>query len=184
MRAFDSLHFQVRGEAAYEDQHAVTGLSSTAILDHVNVSWLSTSYVVDLFDRYMRTYKGTNWSDGYVIPNAFIDDHETMDKWQITREPLLIQVFSNYWLLMDGKVLPMNNIYIVLCMWLSAIRKTRRNACVPADCLADNTYIGDIIDRILLGKGDTTHVTENAADAAHLEQLRRGLDVAVTRMRI
>jgi hypothetical protein len=60
---------KVRGEAAYEDYHSQTDLSATAMLDNVNISWLSTIYVVNLIDRYFNTYKSTNWQ----VSGGFFD---------------------------------------------------------------------------------------------------------------
>jgi hypothetical protein len=173
-----------RGEAAYEDYHEQTGLSATVILDQVNVNWLSTTYVINLIDRYFNAYKSTNWQDGYVIHNPFIDEEETFDKWTISREPFLINVFNSYWLLLDRKVLPMSNVYVAFCMWLQAIRKTRKNCAAQPDCLSDNTYIGDVIDTILLGKGNITYSSQKAVDEGYKETLRRGLPVHVTRVHI
>ena len=47
----------------------------------------------------MNTYKGVNWRSGYVIENAFLDEEDTYAKWTTTLEPLLVNVFSHYWLL-------------------------------------------------------------------------------------
>jgi hypothetical protein len=119
---------RVRGEADYDDYHAQLNLSATAILNQVNSNWLSNTYALRLFDRYLNTYKGTNWRDGYVIENAFIDEDDVFQKWSTTKEPMLVNVFSNYWLLLDCKVVPVNNVYVSLCLWMHMLRKTRVQA--------------------------------------------------------
>jgi hypothetical protein len=175
---------RVRGEADYDDYHTQLNLSPATIMNQVNSNWLSNTYALRLFDRYLNTYKGTNWRDGYVVENAFIDEDDVYQKWSTTKEPLLVNVMSNYWLLLDCKVLPINNIYVSLCLWMQMLRKTRVQAQLPADCLFDSTYVGDILDHILLGKGSITYSTQADQDAAHLESLKRGLPVAVTRFHI
>lgn len=85
---------------------------------------------------------------------------------------------------MDGKVLPINDVYVALCMWMLTIRRTRQIACIPPDCLADNTYVGDIFDKILLGKGNITYTVQGNDDELHMDRIQRGLDVQVTRMHI
>jgi hypothetical protein len=175
---------KVRGEDAYDDYHVQTDLSATAILDLVNVNWLSTIYVINLIDRYFSAYKSTNWQDGYVIHSPFIDDPETFDKWSVSHEPFLINVFNNFWLLLDRKVLPINNVYVAVCMWMTAIRRTRRNCAMREDCLSDNTYIGDIIDTILLGKGNISYSSQKVVEEEYQENLRRGLPVNTTRIQI
>ena len=175
---------KTRGEAAYEDYHVQTDLSATATLDLVNINWLSTVYVINLIDRYFSTYKSTNWQDGYVIHSPFIDDPETFDKWTISREPFLINVFNNFWLMLDRKVLPINNVYVAVCMWMMAIRKTRRNCATQEDCLSDNTYIGDVIDTILLGKGNISYTSQKTVEEEYQQALARGLPVTATRLHI
>jgi hypothetical protein len=44
--------------------------------------------------------------------------------------------------------------------------------------------VGDILDHILLGKGNIVYTTQEEQDAAHLETLKRGMPVAVTRIHI
>lgn len=116
---------KLRGEAYYDDYHTQLDMSPTAIMNQVNTNWLSTTFVLLLFDRYMNTYKGVNWRSGYVIENAFLDEEETHDKWTTTLEPMLVNVFSHYWLMFKGKVLPINNIYTSLCVWMYMLRKVR-----------------------------------------------------------
>jgi hypothetical protein len=119
-----------------------------------------------------------------VIHSPFIDESETFDKWTISREPFLINVFNGFWLLLDRKVLPINNVYASVCMWMLAIRKTRKNCGAQKDCLSDNTYIGDLIDTILLGKGNISYSSQKAIDEEYLDTLRRGLPVTSTRFHI
>ena len=64
---------------------------------------------------------------------------------------------------------------------LRRIVQTRQAAELPADCLFDNTYVGDLIDQILLGKEQPTYSTQAAQDAEHLEHLKRGRAVQTTR---
>jgi len=180
----DVILRKLRGEAYYDDYHAQMNMSPDAVMNQVNANWLSTTLVLMLFDRYMNTYKGVNWRNGYVIENAFLDEEDTYAKWTTTLEPLLVNVFSNYWLLFKGKVLPMNNIYTSLCVWMYMLRKTRRAAELPEDCLFDNTYIGDVIDQILLGKEQPRYGTQADQEAQHLERLKRGLPVSTTRYNI
>jgi len=116
---------KLRGEAYYDDFHTQLNLSPDAVMNAVNINWLSTTFVLLLFDRYMNTYKGVNWRSGYVIENAFLDEEDTHAKWTTTLEPLLVNVFSHYWLLFKGKVLPMNDIYQSLCIWMFMLRKVR-----------------------------------------------------------
>jgi len=175
---------KTRGENAYEDYHEQTGLSHTVIMDQVNRNWLSNTYVVNLFDRYLNTYKQTEWAAGYLVPNPFIDEPETMDKWQTTKEPLLVNIFNSYWLMMEGKVLPIDNIYTAICMWMVAIRKTRQKASRPKDCLADNTFIGDIIDSIVFGKENQIPITDENEQRNYEDKLRRGVPVTSTRIHI
>ncbi len=175
---------KVRGEHAYLDYHAQTGLSSAVLLDQVGRCWTSNLYVMYLFDRYLSTYKGTNWMAGYVIDSKFIDEDETRDKWMITREPMLITIFSNFWLLLDRKVLQIDCPYTALCMWMLSIRRTRKNAGMPKDCLADNTNIGDLIDTILEGKGLPEYVADAEAHREYVSKLKRGLPTTSTRVRI
>lgn len=175
---------KVRGEDAYLDYHEQTGLSYAVIMGQVNDNVISNVYVLELFDRFMNTYKQTHWREGYVIPNAFIDENETMDKWKTTREPLLIQIFSGYWLMLDNKILPITNIYTSICMWMLAIRKTRTKAGRPKDCLIDNTFIGDIIDNIILGKENILYLTEENIQKTHDDSIRRGIPVNKTRVKI
>jgi hypothetical protein len=114
---------KLRGVAYYDEYHTQLSLSPEVIMNQVNSSWLSTTFVLLLFDRYMNTYKGVNWRSGYVIENAFLDEEDTYSKWTTTTEPLLVNVFSNYWLLFKGKVLPIDNIYTSLCIWMFMLRK-------------------------------------------------------------
>jgi hypothetical protein len=116
---------KLRGEAYYDDFHTQLNMSPDAIMNQVNQNWLSTTFVLLLFDRFMNTYKGVNWRSGYVIENAFLDEEDTHAKWTTTLEPLLVNVFSHYWLLFKGKVLPMNNIYTALCIWMFMLRKVQ-----------------------------------------------------------
>jgi hypothetical protein len=55
---------------------------------------------------------------------------------------------------------------------------------LPADCLFDNTYVGDLIDQILLGKEQPTYSTQLDQDAEHLEHLKRGVKVKTTRFAV
>ncbi len=116
-----------------------------------------------------------------MVENCFLDEEETYVKWTTTEEPLLANVFSHYWLLLCGKVLPIYNVYVSLCMWMQMLRKTRKKAELPEDCLFDNTYVGDLIDHILLGKGQPVYTTQAEQDAAHFEKLKRGQHVDTTR---
>ena len=175
---------KVRGEHAYLDYHAQTGLSADVVLDQVGRNWTSNLYVISLFDRYLSTYKGTNWRDGYVIDSRYIDEEETYDKWSITREPLLVTLFSNFWLLLDRKVLQIDCPYVAICMWMLSIRRTRKAAGMPKDCLADNTNIGDLIDSILEGKSLPEHISDQRAHQEYSSALKRGLPTEVTRIHI
>jgi hypothetical protein len=194
----------VRGESYYDDYHTQLNLSPEAVLNQVDRNWLSSCFVIRLFDRFLDTHRQTKWRDGYVIENCFIDDEDTYQKWTSTKEPMLVNIFSNYWLLVDCKVLPINNIYTALCVWMLTLRRTRKQAGthtlfrgvastnetktgdleLPADCLFDNTCITDILDYILEGKGTITYTTQAAQDEAHLQDLKHNRPVAVTRMRI
>lgn len=67
---------------------------------------------------------------------------------------------------------------------VSLISKTRHAAELPEDCLFDNTYVGDLIDQILLGKEQPRYTTQAENDALHLERLKRGAAVSTTRFNI
>lgn len=175
---------KVRGEHAYLDQHATKGLSQTAILDMVNRHWLATEFVIEIFDRYLHTHKGASWAESYLIRNSYIDDPETTEKWKRMKEPFLVQVFSNYWLMIENKVLPVNDIYMAICLWMHMLRKTREVAMVPKDCLNDRTYIGDIIDTILLGKNDEGCKGDPEKEEQYMDSLRRQVDIHTTRIPI
>jgi|WetSurMetagenome_2_1015567.scaffolds.fasta_scaffold00074_59 hypothetical protein len=123
----DVILRKLRGDAYYDDYHTQLDMSPEAIMNQVNKNWLSTTFVLLLFDRYMNTYKGVNWRNGYVIENAFLDDEDTYAKWTTTMEPLLVNVFSHYWLMFKGKVLPLNNIYTSLCVWMFMLRKVKES---------------------------------------------------------
>lgn len=129
----DVILRKLRGDAYYDDYHTQLDMSPTAIMNQVNTNWLSTTFVLLLFDRYMNTYKGVNWRSGYVIENAFLDEEDTHAKWTTTLEPLLVNVFSHYWLMFKGKVLPLNNIYTSLCVWMFMLRKVGH---MEAQCLS------------------------------------------------
>lgn len=118
----------VRGEPYYDDYHTQLNLSPEAVLSQVDVNWLSSCFVIRLFDRYMDTNRQTKWRDGYVIENCWIEDDDVYEKWTSTKEPMLVNIFSNYWLLLDCKVLPINNVYVALCLWMLMLRKTRAQA--------------------------------------------------------
>ena len=139
---------------------------------------------MSLFDRFMSTYKGSNWMDGYVIRNGYLDEDETYDKWNITREPFLVTVWNGFWLLLDRKMLPINNVYVAICMWLMTVRRTRVNSGLPPDCLSDNTYIGDFIDSIIYGKGPEEYIVDPVAHKEYIANLKRGLPTDTTRVRI
>ena len=94
------------GEPYYDDYHTQLNLSPEAVLSQVDVNWLSSCFVIRLFDRYMDTNRQTKWRDGYVIENCWIEDDDVYEKWTSTKEPMLVNIFSNYWLLLDCKVLP------------------------------------------------------------------------------
>jgi len=124
----DVILRKVRGEPYYDDYHTQLNLSPETLLSQANRNWLANCYIVRLFDRYMDTHKQTKWRNGYVIENAFIDDDDTFQKWTSTKEPMLVNLFSNYWLLLDCKVLPINDIYTALCIWMLMLRRTREIA--------------------------------------------------------
>jgi hypothetical protein len=125
---------KLRGVAYADDFNTQMEMSVDAVMNQVNSNWLSTTFVLLLFDRYMNTYKGVNWRNGYVIENAFLDEEDTHAKWTTTSEPLLVNVFSHYWLLLGGKVLPMNNIYTSLCIWMLMLRKVSERVSEGGKC--------------------------------------------------
>lgn len=185
----ESTHVDVvlrkgRGEHAYYNYHAQTGLSYEVVLSQVGVNRVSDMYVMSLFDRYMSTYKKTNWAGSYVINSGYIDEEETFDKWSITREPMLICVFSNYWLMIDRKVLQIDDIRVAILMWMLSIRRTRKLAGKPADCLEDNVCITDLIDGILYGKGLPEYIVDTEVHAEYVNKLKRGLAPETTRIPI
>ncbi len=55
---------------------------------------------------------------------------------------------------------------------------------LPEDCLFDHTYIGDLIDQILLGKTHTTYTAQEAEQSVYVDTLKRGLPVTETRWHI
>lgn len=95
---------KTRGEDAYEEHYSQMKMGYESVLAQTNRNWLSTVYVISLFDRYLTSHKNCHWRDGYVINNSAIDDPEVWNKIKTTREPLLVNIFSNYWLMMDCKV--------------------------------------------------------------------------------
>lgn len=176
---------KTRGEEEYRNYHSTTELSREMVLARVNQNWTSTVYVVNIFDRYMDTYKGVKWRRSYVIRNADIDEAETVRKWTTTREPLLVEVFTGFWLMMDQKVWPIDDIYVAICMWLRAIHLTRRRVGMSADCVFGDTYIGDIIKKILDGREqEEVQPADRAAEEDYQDRQRRGLPQETTRVHI
>lgn len=175
---------KTRGVAEFDDYHEQMQFSWQTVLNQVNVNPMSNLYVLHLFDRYLNAYKQTQFIDGYVIMNPDIDEEDVQTKWQHSREPFLINVCGGFWLLMDGKVLEIYDIYESLCMWMVTIHLTRDRVHLPKDCLADRTYIGDIIDRIVMNKKDDYHVRDKHAHMQYTTGLERGIPQGKTRMYI
>ena len=180
----DTVLRKTRGDHAYYDYHTQTELSYHVVLDQVGRSRTSDLYIMSLFNRWLEAYKGTHWMDSYVIHNHYIDDPETMAKWTNSNEPFLIAVFSGFWLMIDGKVLPIKNVIVALCMWMVALRKTRAAAGKPKDCLADNTCITDLLDSILEGKGEVDYIFDTEGHNEYTTNLKRGLVSETTRIQI
>lgn len=175
---------KTRGVAEYDDYHEQMQFSWQTVLNQVNVNPMSNLYVLHLFDRYLNAYKQTQFIDGYVIANPDIDEEDVQTKWQHSREPFLINVCGGFWLLMDGKVLEIYDIFESLCMWMVTIRLTRDRVHLPKDCLADRTYIGDIIDRIVMNKKDDFHIHDKFAHKQYTTSMERGIPQGKTRMYI
>ncbi len=178
----DSSVRTTRGEDAYRNFHSTKELSREMVLARVSENWSSTIYVINTFDRYMDTYKGVKWRNSYVIRNVDLDSPNAVAKWTTTREPLLMEIFTQFWLVMDQKVWPMDDIYVAICMWMLAVRRTRQQAGENKDCIFGDTYIGDIMDNILEGKGVTEVQPADAEDEEdYQDRLRRGLPLETTR---
>jgi hypothetical protein len=175
---------KVRGIPEYDDFHEQMQFSWETVLNQVNVNWMSTMYVMHVFDRYMNAYHATQWMDGYVITNANIDEEDIQTKWQHSREPFLVNVCGGFWLMMDGEVVEIYDVYKSICMWLIAVRLSRKHVHLPKDCLADRTNIGDIIDRIIFDKKADFHVVDKVTHKRYSTNMERGIPQTTTRMHI
>lgn len=181
----DAILRAIRGEHAYQDYHSQLDVSYQVMLSQAGKNHLADMFVFYVFDRYMSTYKqGFKWMAGYVVINEFIDEPETFDKWTTTKEPLLICVWNSFWLMYERCVWPIDNAYTAICAWLHAVRRTRELARMPADCLADGTYVGDLIDAILYGKEAQEYVEDDDNHREYTERLKRGIPGDTTRVKL
>jgi hypothetical protein len=122
--------------------------------------------------------------NGYVILNEFIDEEESFDKWSTTKEPLLVCIWNGFWLMYDRRVWPIDNAYTAICAWLHAIRRTRKLAGAPEDCLSDGTYVGDIIDIILYGKEAPDYIVDDDDHREYTRRLAKGIPTDTTRVKL
>jgi hypothetical protein len=147
----------LRGKGANDLYVAETGFTWQLVLAGVNRRYSSNLYVINLFDRWMNTFKDIPWADGYVIMNEDISEPDVFEKWATSPDPLLMQVCSTFWVIVNGDAIKCDDIYVSICMWLDLVRRTRQRDGNPAkfDCLSiTGTYIGDLIEGIFYGRGD------------------------------
>lgn len=100
-----------------------------------------TSYlfVLNVMNSYFKT-RNIAWRNACVVDNGGIE----MSSWKLSRPqcPIILQVFSRYWVYNDAEYYPTDNIYETLAMWFVLLRD-------EYDSCLFGTDMTDIIKQIL-----------------------------------
>lgn len=86
------------------------------------ISHLSRLFVLKAVDEHIKiTHARVEWINGVVIDNDGIEMSAYALKGNLA--PLLVQVFSNYWVYHDGYVYPTDDIFTTLSLWWWLLRE-------------------------------------------------------------
>lgn len=73
-------------------------------------------FVLNCVDHYMRTQLNLPWRDGFVIENGAIEG--TKIRLFRNHAPYMLQLCSRFWVYHNGKIIPRDNIFESLAIWL------------------------------------------------------------------
>jgi hypothetical protein len=92
------------------------------VVKQCETSHLSRLFVLKAVDEHIKiTHARVEWINGVVIDNDGIEMSAYALKGNLA--PLLVQVFSNYWVYHDGYVYPTDDIFTTLSLWWWLLRE-------------------------------------------------------------
>jgi len=83
----------------------------------------SRIFIFNLFDQYMRIHYKIPWKDAVLITNSALSKSENEKKlFSKKSAPLLVQVFSKFWVYYDKKVYMTDDIYEAISYWMYLLK--------------------------------------------------------------
>lgn len=105
-------------------------------------SHLARLFVLRAVDEHIKiTHPRVDWLTGVVIDNDGIEKSAYLLKGELS--PLLVQVFSNYWLYHNGQVYPCDDLFTTLALWWWFLREHHESRLYDADLSA---FMGETLE--------------------------------------